>query len=100
VSTGAGAGKFLGVRRNFARMLPNLPENTSKQCPPKKMLFMSIRAPLFSNQSVLSAICVQKVPEFRGFSRILWDFARIFTISKLLGVQLQPLHPHLLHQCL
>jgi len=31
------------------------------------------------------------------FARISMDFARIFTKLKLLGVRLQPLHPHLLH---
>ena len=38
--TGAG-GKFLGVRRNFARILPNLPE---KYVTYKKKLFFSIQA--------------------------------------------------------
>jgi len=35
-----------------------------------------------------------------SFARILWDFASIFTESKLfLGVRLHPLHPRLLRQC-
>ena len=79
---------------------------------------MSIRAPFFSNQSMLGAIFAQIFREFvkvrRDFSRILWDFAqilwdfarilwdfaRISTKSKLLGVRVHPLHPRLLHQCL
>jgi len=31
------------------------------------------------------------------FARMFKDFAQIFNISKLLGVRLHPLHPHLLH---
>jgi len=34
------------------------------------------------------------------FARILWDFERIFTKAKVLGVLLHPLAPCLLHQCL
>ena len=42
---------------------------------------------------------------FRDFSQNFWDFphifrdfSRIFNKSKLLGVRLHPLHPHLLHK--
>jgi len=63
----------------------------------QEKLFMSIRAPLCSNQSMLGAIFSQIYREFyqvlRDFVRILWGFARIFTKSKLLGVRLHPLHP-------
>jgi len=33
---GIGAGKFLGVRRIFARILPNLPEKNHEKRPPNK----------------------------------------------------------------
>jgi len=36
---------------------------------------------------------------FTRFAQISTDFARIFIKSKVLGVQLHPLHPRLLHQC-
>ena len=38
------------------------------------------------------------LPNFHRFSRILRDFAWIFTRSKVLRVRLHPLHPRLLHQ--
>jgi len=70
---------------------------------------MSIRAPLFSNQSVLGVIFTQIFREsytvlrdfariLEDFAQVLWDFARIFTKSKLLGVRLHPLHLRPLHQ--
>jgi len=73
-------------------------------------LFVSIRALLFSKQSMLSAFFALIFGEFykvlKDFSRILgnfsWilrDFSRIFTKSNLLGVRLHPLHPRLLNQC-
>ena len=63
---GVGAGKFLGVRRNFARIFPNLPEkySASEQVTSNKKLFMSIRAPLFLNQSMLGTIFAQIFREF------------------------------------
>jgi len=39
------------------------------------------------------------VKVFRDFAHILRDFAQSFTKSKLLGVRLHSLHPHLLHLC-
>jgi len=64
---------------------------------------MSIRAPFFSNQSMLAAIFAQIFREFQralrdftrileDFARIVWDFSRVFTKSKLSGVRLHPLH--------
>ena len=35
---------------------------------------------------------------FREFQQVIRDFSRIYTKSKLLGVRLHPLHPHLQHQ--
>jgi len=62
---GVGAGKFLGVRRNFARIIPNLPKKYFKKSDvQKKQLFMSIQAPLFSNQSMLGAIFAQVFRKF------------------------------------
>ena len=112
---GVGAGKIMGVWvwRNFAWILPNLPEkyfNISdlqkknlgqfgRHVIYKKMFFISIRVPLFSNQSMLGAISAQIVKEFYKFLRDFPRFYWIFTISKLLEVRLHSLHPHLLHQC-
>jgi len=67
-------------------------------------LFVSIRALLFSNQSMLSAFFALIFVEFykvlKDFSRILgnfsWilrDFSRIFTKSNLLRVRLRPCTP-------
>jgi len=76
VITGVGAGKFLEVRWNFARIIQNLPEKyftlcdlkkrflIRAQCDLQKKLFMSIRAPLFSNQTMLGAIFAQIFSEF------------------------------------
>ena len=67
--------RMLMVRRNFARILPDLPEKT-----PKK-LFMSIQAPLFSNQSrlapfllIFSGVCEGSQRFFPGFIGIGPDF--------------------------
>jgi len=43
----------------------------------------------------LQAFC----KHFVDFAQIFTDFSRIFDKSKLLGVHLHPLHPHLLHHC-
>ena len=65
--------KFLGVRRNFARILSNLTEKYVIKSDLKKKL-LSIRALLFSNQSMLGAIFAQI---FRKFYKVLRDFAWI-----------------------
>jgi len=39
------------------------------------------------------------VPFFTHFAKIFTDVARIFTKSTVLGVQMHPLHPRILHQC-
>jgi len=94
---GVGAGKFWGMRRNFARILPNLPKKYFKRSDLQKKLFMSIREPLFSNQSMLAAIFAQIFRKFskvlRDFAWILWDFVRIFIKSKLLGCSFIPCTP-------
>jgi len=111
---GVGAGNFLWVRRIFARISPNLPEN----------LWTTFCAKIFSNRPFfgmtskkaalhvilqkLGAIFAQisrylaKVFTFfvqisTNFAQIFRDFSRIFTRSKLLGVGV---HPRLLHHCL
>jgi len=79
---GVGEGKFLGVERNFARILPNLPVKYFKISDlqkrketlhvnsgamwfsKKEKLFMSIRVILFLNQSMLGAIFAQIFREF------------------------------------
>jgi len=37
---------------------------------------------------------------YTHFAQIVTYFIQILTTSKGLGVRLQPMHPHLLHQCL
>jgi len=44
MAIGVGAGKFLGVRRNFARILPNLPEKYFKTSDLQKALHVSLGA--------------------------------------------------------
>jgi len=63
LSIGVGEGKFLGVRRYFAWILPNLPEKCFKKSDLKK-IFVSIRAPLFSNQRMLGVIFAQIFEDF------------------------------------
>ena len=95
---GVGAGKFLGVRRKFSGMVPNLPKYNSKKWPPKlqKKLgrhYFQIKAcwaPVF--QRVLKG-SRRFSPDFRGFCPILWDFSRIFTKSKFWGCGCTPAPP-------
>jgi len=96
--------QMFGRAKEFYTGSSNLaPKNTSKMRPINKSSsykfgrhFMSILAPLFSNQSMLGAISVHIFKEFekvlRDIARSLEDFSRVFTKSKLLGVRL-PLHP-------
>ena len=106
---GLGAGKILGVRRNFAQILPNLLEKYFKKVSSHKKLFVSIRAPLVSNQTMLGAIFAQIFREFykvlRDFSLILEDFTRISWVlpgfspnQNFWGYGFILLHPSLLHQ--
>jgi len=82
--------KILGLQKKVGRYVKNL--------------FMSIRVPLFSNQSMLGAIFAQIFWVFQNvlryfawiledFDQILWNFAWIFSKSKLFGVQLHPYTP-------
>ena len=126
--TGVGAGKFLGVRKIFARIFPNLPEKQKVF----RQLFVRIFSPtrimrtfsemtsnaIFSKQTTFGAIFVRI---FRKFAQILWDFVntfndfaqifidfvpifghlvRIFDKWKHLRVRLHLLHPRLLHHWL
>jgi len=63
---------------------------------------MSIRAPLFLNQSMLGATFAQIFREFLkvlgDFARILWDFAQIFTNQNFWGCGCTPCTPAYLHQ--
>jgi len=71
-----GAGKFLGMRRIFARILANLPEK--KLRPPKQKVFMFFWAPLGD----IFAHIFKGLLRFSGslwrFSEILPWFPRIF----------------------
>jgi len=110
---GAGAGKFLGVRKILAQNFPNLPKKTPKNVPPNtgKKSSCDLVAILFKSKhdgrhfcSYFQGVCGDFqgfcegfhifCPDFHDFVRILRDFSRIFTKSKLLGVHL---HPRLLH---
>ena len=86
--------QIFGVAKEFCPNSPNFPEKNQTKVTSKKK---SIRAPFFSNQSMLGAIFAQIFKEFvkvlRDFSQILWDFARIFIRLKLLGMRLHPLPP-------
>jgi len=51
-SIGVGAGKFLGMRRMFAQISPNLPEkNSKKKRSSKKTAFHFILGDFFSNHA-------------------------------------------------
>jgi len=96
----------LVVRRNFVRILPNLPEKylTTKK---KEMLFMSIRAPcdlqikllksirapLFLNKSMLGAIFAQIFSEFSRFSEICPDFMGFSPNQNFRGYGCTPFTP-------
>jgi len=106
---GAGADKFWGVRRIFARIFPNLPEkflcdfylqivshNYHKDLffmwPSQKKVFVyfsaNVMGAIFSSQTTLalfSRIFMEFVRIFSYFAQIFTDFARIFNKSKLLG---------------
>ena len=103
-----GAVKFFGVRRNFARILPNLPEKYFKISDLQKKAFHvnsgSMRSPKkcsschfgrhFCSDFLGVLECSQRFsPDFMGF-------CRIFSKSKFLGVRLHPQQPRLLHQWL
>jgi len=83
--TGVGAGEFLGFRKIFARVCPNLPEKRKVF----RQLFVRTFSPtqimktfsgmtssaIFSNQTTLGANFGRI---FRSFAQILWDFVNIF----------------------
>ena len=91
-----GAGKILGVRMIFARILPNLPEKLHKKWPTKKSFFYVILGAVgchFCSYFQTFAMI------FRDFVKVFWDFAqiskdffRIFTKPTVRS------HPRLLHQ--
>jgi len=83
---GVGAGKILGVRMIFVRILPNLPKNSIKSDLEKKVLYVILGAVGCHFCSYLQAfakIFRDFVKVFWYFARISTDFSRIFTKSKL-----------------
>jgi len=95
--TGEGAGNFFGVRRIFARILPNVPEKNSIKSDPQKesssCYFGRRRTPFLL---IFSAVC----SDFQGFCEGLYRFAQIspgffpnFHQIKTFGVHLHHLHP-------
>jgi len=96
---GAGAGKILGVRRIFVRILPNVPEKTpNKQSDLQKKLCMRFWAPFFSNQSRLGAtfahILSKSVQIFRDFAKkfhgFFPDFNQVKTFRGALALSATP----------
>ena len=71
---GVGAGKFLGVRKIFARISPIVPEKFSEE--------ESLHV-IFSNQTTLGPIFARILRKFaqifRGFAQVFTDFAQIST---------------------
>jgi len=108
---GVGSGKFFGIWRIFARILPTFPAKNSIQSGlQKKWLFLWFWAPFFSKEGMLDAIfssyfqgvCegIQRFcPDFTRFCPDFKEFCPDFHQIKTLEVRLQPLHPRLLHQC-
>jgi len=111
---GVGAGEILCVRKNLAWILPNMPEKYFKISDLQKrtnlfipiwahfMSIWSLRAPLFSNQKLLDAICAQMLQSFRKFPEILPGFygiSRGFCQIKTFGGAIAAPAPRLLHQC-
>ena len=116
-----GAGKFLGVRRIFARIFPNLPEKFLGHFLCEEFLMTTVFGMTSKKRSSCDSEHVWRhffqtkvrwapflpvfsgsLPRFSGilrkFSQIFRDFSRIFTKSKRLVVRLKPLHPRLLHR--
>ena len=102
-STGVGAGKFLGERRIFAQISPNLPKKFSLHLLPTNFLPQRTWIPVIgvTSKKGLNCIFLQKLgaifaQSFRDFTQIFRSFAQIFNKSKLLGVCLHTRH---LHHC-
>ena len=98
---GVGAGKFLVVRRNFARILTTFPKKSNKSDRQKKEESSSCQ---FGRHFLQVKACwapflLKFSGSFRRFSESLPRFYGILAKSKLLGGAVAPLHPHLLHQC-
>jgi len=114
ISISVGAGKFLGMRKIFGQIFPNVPEKTLGHflCEDlMKTLFRMISNKrsscefgrhLFQIKHTLGAIFASissKFPQiFRDFKNVVTDLAEI-SKSKRLGVCLHTLHPRLLHRC-
>ena len=127
---GAGASKFLGVRKLFPEFYQTCPKHfcatfAYKFSPTKIMktffgvtsknrfscVFLQTLGAIFWSATQLGAIFARIFRDFaqtfRDFVRIFKDvakifryFAQIFNESKLLGLCLQPPHPCLLHHCI
>jgi len=78
------AGKFLGVRRIFARILPNLPEkNSIKKGPPKTssvFYFGGHSCSYFQEFAKINDIALYVISQiFSNFVKVFKDFAQIST---------------------
>jgi len=79
---GVGAGKILGVRMIFARILPNLPKKLHKKVTYKSFLCY-FGCHFCSYFQAFAKIFRDFVKVFWDFAQISTDFSRIFTKSKL-----------------
>ena len=105
---GVGAGKF-SVCEGFCSDFPKLAEKVFVQLLPLNFLLQRSWRPLFGVTSKKRSSCVfmqtlgaifwSQTTLGDIFTRIFRAFAQIFSKSKLLGLRLQPLHPHLQHHC-
>jgi len=90
----------LGVRRNFAGILPNLPEKYFKKVTSKNSLHVNSGAVFFQIKACWAPFWLRFTGSFRRFSEILpgfyGDFVRIFTKSKLWG-EIAPPPPTSVH---
>jgi len=80
IAIGVGVGKFMGVKRIFARIFPNLPEKYFVRLLPANFLPQRWWRPYFGvpPKTGLVFFCKRWAPFFPGFSRILPRFSRIF----------------------
>ena len=93
---GVRAAHFLGVRRIFARILPNLTEKLNKKRPPKKSSSCCFGRHIWSYFQRFAQIFRDFVKAFRDFTQISTDFSQIlrdFHQIKTSGAALAPSRP-------
>jgi len=80
---GVGAGKFLGVRRNFARIIPNLPKKYFKKSDVQKKTAFHVNpgATIFKSKHVGRHFCSGFQEVLEGSQRFCPDFHQIKTFG-------------------